>query len=1747
MAIKLSGNTIIDDSRVIVNADKIGIGQTTPRYDLEIHSNQYGTDIPIGIAVSATSIQGDDVNKAISIFNNSESSTFTVSYRGRVDALEYHGVFKGSIDSGVTLENAEKIKIQTDSSNVSQYLTFVDSTSGYEDVKVHTGIRYNPDFYGNGGSSRLSIDGDVGIAGTLTYEDVTNVDSIGLVTARTGVRITTGGLIVNAGISSFGAHIYPLAHEDYNIGESDSNRFNAVYAKEFRGGTFYGTIDGGVSLVADTVKTIARNTSAEHYLTFVDSNNVSATAESMYTDGSITYNPNTDQLTVSKIKPAGIINASGGSGTANYVIKADGSGGWDWGLVEPGNIGTLKFTDLDDTPANYTSAGGKLVRVNSGANGLEFITASDAGKTYTLDAVDSGDNVKLRLSDGSTNDDVLITAGSNITIDPVAAGGFTIAAEDGAGLGVAASADDILSVTNGQIAGDSAGSDKIVFWDNSGTKLTYLTVGTGLDITGTEITATSAAGKTYTLEGVDSGDNAILRLSDGSTNDDVTITAGTGITLDSVAAGGFTINATGGGSLSDIDVKQFSNHTTTPKTERTCPNPIEVNVSGIGATIGIGSTSNAYGRRYIQDTAPSTGVCEGDIWFDISTTNLGSSKVAVLRDEKAGGEYGGRPGAGEYANYRAAYMHDGVNEFVADSWFPRNINTKYDSHNFVSVVGVGSTGTFGLESGSYKINWRVPAHHVDRFQSRLAYNTNPNFTGVTTYFYGSSQYSGSDPNLPSGGNYSNSEDESEGEFVITIATTTYFKIEQWIYTEIYYGGGTDFRDSALGVAINRDSNTNVRLNPLASPTEVYTQIKIEDLATAVKSQDTGKTKVAILKDEKNNQRDGGTFNSSAWRDRDLTVEEDPSNFVDFTATPNGQTTEGSGNTPGYWSLPAGDYKIDWSAPAFDVNRHKTRLVYSTTESHISTAGNASTSHVEGSTENTSDNDGNIATISTGHTVINLTQTTWFKIMHYCSSSNTGEGFGRRQSSSSNSDTGTNIYTQVRIEDLATALKDGGGITIKDEGTALPTTATTLNFVGNGVVASGTGADKTISISGGGGIAGEIVAWSGLMTDSDIPNGFFLCDGRSLNKNTYDALFAITGYIHGGSGDNFNIPDLRDKFIVGAYSDGSDTTYPQVKPSATGGAATHTLTIDEMPSHNHPHTDNRYWTDDASVTNDFSFSGSDYEMSRFQSVASQGGGQAHNNLPPYYALAYIINATGVSGASSTGKTRVAILRDKKNNSIPGGKFDQDAWKGRDLTEEIDPQNFVNFTAGGSVSSESDGTTPGTWTLAAGTYEIEWSAPCYRVGRNRSRLTYSTASNFSSASYAYSASGYSGSTLSGTPDADSQLNPVNTRDYFDNYSSTGKTTLELTATTYFKIEHYGTRPPLQSSVPASLLGFGVDAGRSFSPYTGVEGDEIYTTVKITDLATAVKDGAGDLVSDKIEEGNTSAEVIDTNGNGHFLVKTEGTERLRITDSGTLEIRKNEPQIQLIDTDDSTGNTKTQLIHNAGDLFVDLRDGANDGELIIRGKGGDTATEKLRIKGATGTTFANSDNFVLMGGSGAATSGGPVTGAINMGTSYYSVDNTGNDFTVGSGDWRAVKLHLYKATTGDDNATINNVYGLGVSNGCMEIQSNANLVFFVGKDSSTPNGRRTERLRINTSGHLVPGADNAYNLGQTASSGIPNRRWANVYQADLHLDNTGCGGNEVDGTEGSWKIQEGADNLFLINKITGKKYKINMTEVT
>ena len=51
----------------------------------------------------------------------------------------------------------------------------------------------------NGITGDITTPGDIGIGGTLTYEDVTNVDSIGIVTARSGINVPSGNVTVSSG------------------------------------------------------------------------------------------------------------------------------------------------------------------------------------------------------------------------------------------------------------------------------------------------------------------------------------------------------------------------------------------------------------------------------------------------------------------------------------------------------------------------------------------------------------------------------------------------------------------------------------------------------------------------------------------------------------------------------------------------------------------------------------------------------------------------------------------------------------------------------------------------------------------------------------------------------------------------------------------------------------------------------------------------------------------------------------------------------------------------------------------------------------------------------------------------------------------------------------------------------------------------------------------------------------------------------------------------------------------------------------------------------------------------------------------------------------------------------------------------------------------------------------------------------------------------------------------------------------
>ena len=95
------------------------------------------------------------------------------------------------------------------------------------------------------------------------------------------------------------------------------------------------------------------------------------------------------------------------------------------------------------------------------------------------------------------------------------------------------------------------------------------------------------------------------------------------------------------------------------------------------------------------------------------------------------------------------------------------------------------------------------------------------------------------------------------------------------------------------------------------------------------------------------------------------------------------------------------------------------------------------------------------------------------------------------------------------------------------------------------------------------------------------------------------------------------------------------------------------------------------------------------------------------------------------------------------------------------------------------------------------------------------------------------------------------------------------------------------------------------------------------------------------------------------------------------------------------------------------------------------------------------------------------------------------------------------------------------------------------------TTANANGTVDLLVKTThvecnGNFLPQTDNTDDLGSSSL------RWRDIYTGDLNLSNEGRS-NDVDGTWGNFTIQEGEDDLFLINKRSGKKYKFNLTEVS
>jgi microcystin-dependent protein len=151
-------------------------------------------------------------------------------------------------------------------------------------------------------------------------------------------------------------------------------------------------------------------------------------------------------------------------------------------------------------------------------------------------------------------------------------------------------------------------------------------------------------------------------------------------------------------------------------------------------------------------------------------------------------------------------------------------------------------------------------------------------------------------------------------------------------------------------------------------------------------------------------------------------------------------------------------------------------------------------------------------------------------------------------------------------------------------------------------------------------SGTIIIWKPASSTTSPPSGWVVCDGTN------------------------GTPDLRGRFLLGAngLSSGTstvpNTSFTTREFGATGGAETHKLTQEEIPSHTHSYTDvyfgenSREYRGNGGLSNfeggngGWGANGNDIDNSYFgktKTTVPTGGDGSHNNMPPFYTVVYIM--------------------------------------------------------------------------------------------------------------------------------------------------------------------------------------------------------------------------------------------------------------------------------------------------------------------------------------------------------------------------------------------------------------------------------------------------------------------------------------------------------------------------------------------
>ena len=147
-----------------------------------------------------------------------------------------------------------------------------------------------------------------------------------------------------------------------------------------------------------------------------------------------------------------------------------------------------------------------------------------------------------------------------------------------------------------------------------------------------------------------------------------------------------------------------------------------------------------------------------------------------------------------------------------------------------------------------------------------------------------------------------------------------------------------------------------------------------------------------------------------------------------------------------------------------------------------------------------------------------------------------------------------------------------------------------------------------------------------------PAGWQLCEGQLLPISENETLFNLIGTTYGGDGQStFGLPDLRGRLAV---HQGNGFILAE-----SGGAEEITLTVQQIPSHNHAFLGTTNLAADANPTNMVPATSASATASPYgtdapfttlapSSVTAVGGSQPHSNFQPYLCINFIISLFGI---------------------------------------------------------------------------------------------------------------------------------------------------------------------------------------------------------------------------------------------------------------------------------------------------------------------------------------------------------------------------------------------------------------------------------------------------------------------------------------------------------------------------------------